>query len=115
MKLDELKALVLDALDALKGNDIEVLNVAQLTDMADIMIVVSGTSSRHVKALANNVVTEVKAQGILPVGVEGEEEGAWVLVDLGDILIHIMLPETRDFYAIEKLWGVDAESKMNEE
>lgn len=115
MKLDELKALVLDALDALKGNDIEVLDVAQLTDMTDLMIVVSGTSNRHVKALANSVVSDVKAQGLLPVGVEGEETGEWVLVDLGDILIHIMLPETRDFYAIEKLWSMDIQNQLNEE
>jgi ribosome-associated protein len=115
MKLDELKSLVLDALDALKGNDIEVLDVAQLTDMTDLMIVVSGTSNRHVKALANSVVSDVKAQGLLPVGVEGEETGEWVLVDLGDILIHIMLPETREFYAIEKLWSMDIQSQLNEE
>jgi ribosome-associated protein len=115
MKLDELKSLVLDALDALKGNDIEVLDVAQLTDMTDLMIVVSGTSNRHVKALANSVVSDVKAQGLLPVGVEGEETGEWVLVDLGDILIHIMFPETREFYAIEKLWSMDIQSQLNEE
>jgi ribosome-associated protein len=92
-----------------------VLDVAQLTDMTDLMIVVSGTSNRHVKALANSVVSDVKAQGLLPVGVEGEETGEWVLVDLGDILIHIMLPETREFYAIEKLWSMDIQSQLNEE
>lgn len=104
MNLDRLKHLVLDALDDVKANDVEVLDVRELTEMTDVMIIASGTSNRHVKALANSVVSAVKAEGMLPVGVEGEDAGEWVLVDLGDMLIHIMLPDTRDFYAIEKLW-----------
>ncbi len=110
MNVEQLKSLALDALDSLKGNDIDVLDVRELTDMTDFMVIVSGTSSRHVKALAGSVVQAVKEEGLLPVGVEGEDTGDWVLVDLGDILIHIMLPETREFYAIEKLWYAPADT-----
>ena len=104
MNIDELKTLVIQALEDLKAQDIVELDVSTLTDVADWMIVASGTSSRHVKSLAENVVVEAKKQGIQPVGVEGENVGDWVLVDLADILVHVMLPETREFYNLEKLW-----------
>ncbi len=107
MNPEKLKSLVIHSLESLKANQIDVLIVSHLTNMTDMMIVVSGTSSRHVKALANSIVTDVKKEGMLPVGVEGEENGDWVLVDLGDIVVHIMLPETREFYAIEKLWSTN--------
>lgn len=100
-----LKTLVLDALDDLKAKDVAQLDVSRLTSVTDLMVVASGTSTRHVAALANNVVERVKAEGIQPLGVEGEAGADWVLVDLGDLVVHVMLPETRALYDLERLWA----------
>ena len=104
MKPEQLKQLVIDALDELKAVNTVALDVTELTDIMDHMIVTSGTSNRHVKSLASNVCVEAKKQGVRPLGVEGEQAGDWVLVDLGDIVVHVMLPATRDFYDLERLW-----------
>jgi ribosome-associated protein len=101
---DALRNLVVDALEDRKGRDIVALDVAKVTDITDYMIVVSGTSNRHVKALVDEVVESAKAQGTRPVGVEGRETHEWVLVDLGDVLVHVMQAETRSFYDLERLW-----------
>jgi ribosome-associated protein len=106
LSTDELQALAIDALEDLKGVDIQVLDVRGLTSITDRMLVVSGTSSRHVKALADNVAFKAKQAGNPPLGVEGEQAGEWILLDLGDVIVHVMLPETREFYALEKLWSV---------
>ncbi len=98
--------LVVDALEDIKGRDIAVLDVTNLTDVTDILVVVSGTSNRQIKAMADNVVEKAKKAGHRPLGVEGLENAEWVLVDLGDLVVHIMLPETRAFYELEKLWSV---------
>ncbi|MBT4520033.1 MAG: ribosome silencing factor [Halieaceae bacterium] len=100
----QLKQLIVDALDELKAVNTVTLDVTGLTDIMDHMVIASGTSSRHVKSLAGNVCTQAKKQGVFPLGVEGEQSGDWVLVDLGDIVVHIMLPATRDFYDLERLW-----------
>ncbi len=105
MNLDQLESLVVTALEDLKAKDVQILDVTALTDMTDKMVVASGTSNRHVKALANNIVMDAKKAGLMPTGVEGDDVGEWVLVDLGDILIHVMLPEIRNFYDIERLWS----------
>lgn len=105
LKTDSLKTLVLDALDDLKAKDVALLDVARLTSVTDLMVVASGTSTRHVMALANHVVERVKAEGIQPLGVEGEAGADWVLVDLGDLVVHVMLPETRELYDLERLWA----------
>ena len=97
----------------MKAKDILVQDVSALTDMTDIMIFVSGTSTRHVKSLANNVNIEVKKAGFLPVGIEGEDAGEWVLVDLGDVLVHIMLPEVRETYNLERLWSGEISSEAS--
>ena len=102
----ELTDLVVDALEDIKGKDITVLDVTDLTDVMDALVVVSGTSNRQVKAMANNVVEKCKAAGHQPLGVEGQDSADWVLVDLGDVVVHIMLPETLAFYELEKLWAV---------
>jgi ribosome-associated protein len=106
LSTDKLQALAVDALEDLKGVDVQVLDVRGLTSITDRMVVVSGTSSRHVKALADNVALKAKQAGNPPLGVEGEQAGDWVLLDLGDVIVHVMLPETREFYALEKLWSV---------
>jgi ribosome-associated protein len=99
-----LEKLVLTALDEMKAVNIKLLDVRGLTDIADAMIVVSGTSDRHVRAIADRVIERAKSAGHRPLGVEGQRDGEWVLVDLQDILLHVMLPRVREFYAIEQLW-----------
>lgn len=103
----DLRQLALEALDDLKAIDVRVLDVTKLTTITDHMIVASGRSDRHVRSLAENVVMSAKKAGIPPVGVEGEKEGEWVLVDLGDVIVHVQTPRTRDFYNLEKLWDID--------
>ena len=107
MNAEQLRDLVVEALEDLKGTDIRVLDVRGKSSITDIMVIASGTSDRQVRALANNVVVKAKEQGVMPLGQEGEREGEWVLVDLGDVVAHIMLPQIRDFYNLEKLWGED--------
>lgn len=109
----KLKQLVLDALEDLKGNDIKCLDVRSQTDIADYMIVASGTSSRHVAALVNNVVVEAKAIGVEPKGVEGQQGGEWILIDLTDVVVHVMNPQAREFYDLERLWTLEQQAPEN--
>jgi len=97
---------VLAALDDLKAKDIKEIDVRGKTSITDLLIVASGTSTRHVKSIADEVVKLAKRAGVLPLGVEGEKEAEWVLVDLGDIVVHVMLPRIREFYGLERLWTV---------
>jgi ribosome-associated protein len=105
MQTDSLKSLVVDALEELKARDVVELDVAELTSVTDVMVVASGTSSRHVSALADNVIEKAKEAGLRPLGVEGQQSGEWVLVDLGDVVAHVMMPETRQLYDLERLWA----------
>ncbi len=102
----DLAELVVTALEDIKGQDIVTLDVTGLTDIMDTLVVASGTSGRQVKALADNVVEEAKKAGFRPIGVEGQEGAEWVLVDFGDVVVHVMLPTTRVFYDLEKLWSI---------
>ena len=111
MESDSLKQLIIEALDDLKAINTVSIDVSPLTDVADHMIIASGTSSRHVKSLANNVNVEVKTKGVQPLGVEGNDAGEWVLLDYGDVIVHVMLPATRDFYDLERLWSGSAEEQ----
>ena len=101
-----LRKRVLAALEELKANDVREIDVRGRTSIADLLIIASGTSSRHVKSIADEVVKFAKRAGMLPLGVEGEAEAEWVLVDLGDIIVHVMLPRIREFYGLERLWTV---------
>jgi len=106
---EELKQLVISALEDLKAIDISVIPVSHLTTITDYMIICTGTSARHVKALANSVATKVKQAGFNEKS-EGEQDSEWILTDMGDVIAHIMLPKTRDFYNLEGLWQTDEET-----
>jgi len=99
-----LKKQVLWALEDLKAVNVVELDVADMTDVTDFMVIASGNSNRHVKSLAENVRMEAKKSGVQPIGTEGEDAGEWILVDFGDVVVHVMLPATRDFYDLERLW-----------
>ncbi len=108
LEIEELKKVVIEAIDDVKGIDLSVLDVKGRTSVTDVMIIVSGNTSRQVRAIANSVIMAVKKNAHPPLGTEGEEYGEWALVDLGDIIVHIMQPSVRDFYNLEKLWGEDS-------
>jgi ribosome-associated protein len=108
--LDAMKAAVIDALEDIKGFDITAMDVRKLTNMTSYMIVCSATSSRQAKAIGDNVREKMKEKGYEIRGTEGEKEGEWVLVDLNDIVVHIMVPASRAYYNLEQLWG-DAEAR----
>ncbi|MEN1926942.1 ribosome silencing factor [Luteimonas sp. MJ293] len=94
------------ALEELKAKEVTELDVRGKTSVCDFMVVASGTSSRHVKSIADEVVRQAKVLDVRPLGVEGQTEAEWVLVDLGDVVVHVMLPRVREFYALERLWSV---------
>lgn len=106
MERNELTRLVVGALEDVRGQDIKVLDVTSLTTMTDSMVIASGNSDRQVKALAESVVTRARESGIKPRGVEGVDQAEWILVDFGDVLVHIMQGQTRAFYQLEKLWDM---------
>src|SRR5688572_14774389 len=103
--------LVTSALDGLKAADVQVLDVRHLTTVTDTMVIASGRSDRHVRAIAGAVVEQCKRAGYRPLGVEGERSGEWVLVDLADVVVHVMLPRVREFYNLEKLWDMPARAE----
>ncbi|MEZ0231772.1 MAG: ribosome silencing factor [Methylophilaceae bacterium] len=112
LELEEIKLAVIDALEDIKAFDITVMDVRKMTSMTSYMIVASANSSRQAKAVADNVREKLKEKGVPLRGTEGEKEGEWVLVDLGDIVVHVMLPTTRAYYNLEQLWGAaDARRK----
>lgn len=100
--------LVIHTLEDYKALDITTLDVRELTDITDAMIICSGTSKRHLQTLSEQLVLNAKKNGLTPTGIEGTEQGEWILVDLVDVVVHIMLPETREFYSLEKLWSTAA-------
>ncbi|HEY0562477.1 MAG TPA: ribosome silencing factor [Methylophilus sp.] len=112
MDLEAMKLAVIDALEDIKAFDITVMDVRKLTSLTNYMIVASGNSSRQCKAIADNVREKLKEKGFDIRGTEGEKDGEWVLVDLDDIVVHIMIPTSRAYYNLEQLWG-EAESRRN--
>ncbi len=109
---EQLKSISLEALEDLKGSDIQVFDVRGISSVTDFMIIASGNSTRQVKALANSVIVKSKENGCTPIGVEGQQPGNWVLVDLADVVVHIMTPDMREFYQLEKLWNIDTEEAI---
>lgn len=105
MEAKQLEQLVVSALEDLKGNNIVSMDVHKLTDVMDYLVIASGSSNRHVKSLSESVTDAAKQQGVRPLGVEGQAGAEWILVDLGDVVVHVMLPATRDFYDLERLWS----------
>lgn len=103
---DTLRRHVIEALEELKAKDVIEIDVRGKTSIADLLVIASGTSARHVKSIADEVVQFSKKAGVMPLGVEGEGEAEWVLVDLGDVIVHVMLPRIREFYGLERLWSV---------
>ncbi|MDH5544632.1 MAG: ribosome silencing factor [Gammaproteobacteria bacterium] len=121
MQTEELLQLVIDALEDMKAKDISVIDVRHLSNITDIMVVATGTSTRQVASIASSVAEKAKAAGVMPFGVEGSSVGEWVLVDLGDVVVHVMQPSIREFYQLERLWSTppagegleDVSSKAN--
>jgi ribosome-associated protein len=103
-----LKTVVTDALADMKALEVKVLDVRGLTDIADFMVIASGTSDRHVRSVAQRVVEKTKEAGFRPHGVEGQQDSDWVLIDLNEMIVHVMLPRVREFYGLEKLWDMTA-------
>ena len=103
-----LKTVVVDALADMKALEVKVLDVRGLTDIADFMVIASGTSDRHVRSVAQRVVERTKEAGFRPHGVEGQQDSDWVLIDLSEMIVHVMLPRVREFYGLEKLWDMTA-------
>jgi ribosome-associated protein len=108
-RVSPLKEAVTTALDDMKAANVRVLDVRGLTDIADTMVIASGNSDRHVRSIAERVVEKAKAAGFRPLGTEGARDGEWVLVDLQDLIVHVMLPRVREFYGLERLWEGGAE------
>ncbi|MBA4288970.1 MAG: ribosome silencing factor [Pseudomonas sp.] len=104
MQSEDLVKLAITALEEIKAQDITTIDVRGKTSITDFMLIASGTSSRHVKSLVDNVLEKVKEQGVRPIGTEGMDTGEWALLDLGDIVVHVMLPTARQFYDLERLW-----------
>ncbi len=109
MQASELKDFVIDKIEDLKGRDIVVMDVSDRSDVTDYMIVCTGTSKTHVRAIAENVYVEAKDAGHIPLGMEGKEAGEWALVDLSSVIVHVMQQQTRDLYQLEKLWAARPE------
>jgi ribosome-associated protein len=105
MQSEQIKKLALATLEEMKAVDVQVMNVRELTDITDYMVVCSGSSDRHVRAIADKVLDVLREHKIRPLGVEGREKSNWILLDFGDVVVHVMHPEDRSFYDLEGLWG----------
>ncbi|GJM04414.1 MAG: ribosomal silencing factor RsfS [marine bacterium B5-7] len=118
MNIKKIIDVILETLDDAKALDVIVFEVSKLTSISDYMIIASGRSSRQVNSMAEKVVEAAKENGLQPLGTEGKKAGDWVLVDLGDIIVHIMHPDTREYYQLEKLWSaetIEAEQAENKQ
>ena len=114
MHSEDLVKLAIAALEEIKAQDITTIDVREKTSITDFMVIASGTSSRHVKSLVDNVLEKTKEQGVRPIGSEGLDSGEWALLDLGDIVVHVMLPTARQFYDLERLWQGAEQSRAQQ-
>lgn len=114
MKSEAIKEAVVATLEDIKSRDIRVLDVREITDVTDFLVIASGTSSRHVASSAEKVLRQLQDLGVRPLGKEGLDGSEWALLDYGDVVVHIMLPKTRDFYALEKLWSAGSSAQSVE-
>ena len=114
LTLAQLRDLVVHALEDFKAIDIQQIDVAGQTPLADLFVIASGSSLRHIKSMADNLVQQVKEAGHPPLGIEGDRQAEWVLVDLNDIIVHLMLPQTRAFYNLEKLWEASSQRRSGQ-
>jgi len=105
MNTEALKKLAQTTLDEMKAHDITILDVQKLTNVTDWMIICTGTSRRHIQSIAEQLVTNAKQSHLQPLGVEGKSTDSWILIDLGSVVVHVMMPEAREFYSLEKLWS----------
>jgi len=113
LSFDQLRDLVSNALEDFKAIDIQQIDVSGQNPLTDLFVIASGNSTRHIKSMAENLVLKAKAAGCPPLGVEGDREAEWVLVDLNDVIVHLMLPQTRAFYNLEKLWQISNERRSS--
>jgi ribosome-associated protein len=113
LSFDQLRELVVNSLEDFKAIDIQQIDVSGKNPLTDLFVIASGNSRRHVRSMAENLVTKAKAAGCQPLGVEGEKQAEWVLVDLNDVIVHLMIPQTRAFYNLEKLWEVSSEHRSH--
>lgn len=109
MQTEQLKQLVIDALEDMKAQNIVILDVQEKTSVTDFMVIATGTSNRHAEAVADNVREKAKAAGALSAGAKGRTSSDWVLIDLGDVVVHVMTDQARHFYDLERLWGDDSD------
>ncbi len=115
MQVDELLALITNELDERKAENITTIDVIGKTSFTDYMVIATGTSDRHIKALCNYVSVALKEKGMVPRGIEGAQGSEWVLMDLGDVILHVMTAQTREFYQLEKLWSIENTEDIDEE
>jgi ribosome-associated protein len=113
LTFDQLKKLVLTALEDFKAIDIHTIDVSEQNPLTELFVIASGSSSRHLKSMAENLIIRAKAAGCPPLGVEGQRQSDWVLVDLNDVIVHLMLPQARAFYNLEKLWEASSDQRSN--
>ena len=115
MQFEELKKVVITAIEDLKGEKIVQLDVKGKTSFTDYMVVVTGTSDRHLRSLCDYIAEKVKEQGFRPLGIEGDLGSDWILLDLGDVIVHAMTAQAREYYQLEKLWSVDQPKEVEQE
>ena len=113
LSFDQLKELVINALEDFKAVDIQTIDVSEQNPLTELFVIASGSSSRHVKSMAENLIMRAKAAGCPPLGVEGQRQADWVLVDLNDVIVHLMLPQARAFYNLEKLWQASSDQRSS--
>ena len=113
LSFEQVKELVITALEDFKAIDIQSVDVSEQNPLTELFVIASGSSTRHVKSMAENLIMRAKAAGCAPLGVEGQAQADWVLVDLNDVIVHLMLPQARAFYNLEKLWQVSSEQRSN--